>query len=150
MPCGPAFAIFLPHHLSQHIRNPHITLFSLISFYRLKLHLPKKFCQLPLLGFPQDFPRYPTKQSSISYMESYAAHFSIRPRFNQAVQTTDFDSGSGFWKVKTQDSEYISWWLIVATGENAEPVISEVLVIDKLHGPVVHTNAYKSGSEFKN
>ncbi|GLT35791.1 hypothetical protein SLA2020_102140 [Shorea laevis] len=83
-------------------------------------------------------------------MESYAAHFSIRPRFNQAVQTTDFDSGSGFWKVKTQDSEYISWWLIVATGENAEPVISEVLVIDKLHGPVVHTNAYKSGSEFKN
>ncbi|GLT48946.1 hypothetical protein SLA2020_225340 [Shorea laevis] len=83
-------------------------------------------------------------------MESYAAHFSIRPRFNQAVQTAEFDSGSGFWKVKTQDSEYISWWLIVATGENAEPVISDVPVIDKLHGPVVHTSAYKSGSEFKN
>ncbi|GLU10244.1 hypothetical protein SLE2022_270630 [Rubroshorea leprosula] len=120
------------------------------TYDRLKLHLPKKFCQLPLLGFPEDFPEYPTKQQFISYMESYAAHFSIRPRFNQAVQTAEFDSGSGFWRVKTQDSEYISWWLIVATGENAEPVKSDVPGIAKFHGPVVHTSAYKSGSEFKN
>ncbi|GLT49543.1 hypothetical protein SLA2020_230930 [Shorea laevis] len=120
------------------------------TYDRLKLHLPKKFCQLPLLGFPKDFPKYPTKQEFICYMESYAAHFSIRPRFNQAVQTAEFDSGSGFWRVKTQDSEYISRWLIVATGENAEPVISDVPGIDKFHGPVVHTSAYKSGSEFKN
>ncbi|GLT92273.1 hypothetical protein SLE2022_101180 [Rubroshorea leprosula] len=83
-------------------------------------------------------------------MESYAAHFSIRPLFNQAVQTAEFDSGSGFGRVKSKDSEYISWWLIVATGENAEPVISDFPAIDKFHSPVVHTNAYKSGSEFKN
>ncbi|KAM0968776.1 hypothetical protein ACFX13_017382 [Malus domestica] len=120
------------------------------TYDRLKLHLPKQFCELPLMGFPEDFPRYPTKSQFISYMESYASHFSIHPKFNQAVQTAEFDSVPGFWRVKTQDSEYISKWLIVATGENAEPVVPEIVGMDKFQGPVLHTSLYKSGSDFRN
>ncbi|XP_039018903.1 probable indole-3-pyruvate monooxygenase YUCCA4 isoform X1 [Hibiscus syriacus] len=120
------------------------------TYDRLKLHLPKQFCELPLLGFPHDFPKYPTKNQFISYMESYASHFQILPRFKQSVQTAEFDHRLGFWRVKTQDCEYISRWLVVATGENAEPSIPEVSGIDKFKGPVVHTSLYKSGSEFKN
>ncbi|EEF47042.1 monooxygenase, putative [Ricinus communis] len=120
------------------------------TYDRLKLHLPKQFCQLPLLGFPDNFPKYPTKHQFISYMESYALHFSIKPKFNQAVQKAEFDSINGFWRVYTQDQQYISSWLIVATGENAEPVIPEIPGMEKFSGPVVHTSVYKSGSEFKN
>ncbi|KAB2629395.1 indole-3-pyruvate monooxygenase YUCCA4 [Pyrus ussuriensis x Pyrus communis] len=119
------------------------------TYDRLKLHLPKQFCELPLMGFPEDFPRYPTKSQFISYMESYASHFSIKPKFNQAVQTAEFNPVSGFWRVKTQDYEYISKWLIVATGENAEPVVPEIVGMDKFQGPVLHTSLYKSGSDFK-
>ncbi|KAI5354842.1 hypothetical protein L3X38_007737 [Prunus dulcis] len=118
------------------------------TYDRLKLHLPKQFCELPLMGFPEDFPRYPTKFQFISYMETYASHFSIKPKFNQAVQSAEFDSG--FWRVKTQDFEYISKWLIVATGENAEPVIPEIGGMEKFQGPILHTSLYKSGSDFKN
>ncbi|KAG2691572.1 hypothetical protein I3843_08G015300 [Carya illinoinensis] len=118
------------------------------TYDRLKLHLPKQFCVLPLLGFPEHFPKYPTKDQFISYLESYAAHFSIQPRFNQSVQSAEFDSSCGFWKVRTQDLEYISRWFIVATGENAEPVIPEIAGIGRFHGPIVHTSAYKSGSDF--
>ncbi|KAE8730782.1 putative indole-3-pyruvate monooxygenase YUCCA4 [Hibiscus syriacus] len=120
------------------------------TYDRLKLHLPKQFCELPLLGFPRDFPKYPTKHQFVTYLESYASHFSIHPRFNQAVQSADYDRGSGFWSVQTQDSQYTSRWLIVATGENAEPVIPDIPGMNKFHGPVVHTSSYKSGSEFKN
>ncbi|OMO80573.1 Pyridine nucleotide-disulfide oxidoreductase, class-II [Corchorus olitorius] len=120
------------------------------TYDRLKLHLPKQFCELPLLGFPENFPKYPTKHQFISYMETYASHFSIHPRFNQAVQTAVFDRVLGFWRVTTQDCEYISRWLIVATGENAEPSIPDIPGIDKFNGPVVHTSLYKSGSEFRN
>ncbi|XP_041022434.1 probable indole-3-pyruvate monooxygenase YUCCA4 [Juglans microcarpa x Juglans regia] len=118
------------------------------TYDRLKLHLPKQFCVLPLLGFPEHFPKYPTKDQFISYLESYAAHFSIQPRFNQSVQSAEFDSSCGFWKVRTQDMEYISRWFIVATGENAEPVIPEIVGIGRFRGPIVHTSAYKSGSDF--
>ncbi|XP_012445622.1 probable indole-3-pyruvate monooxygenase YUCCA4 [Gossypium raimondii] len=120
------------------------------TYDRLKLHLPKQFCELPLLGFPHNFPKYPTKHQFISYMETYASHFSIKPRFNQAVIKAEFDHVLGFWRVKTQDFEYISRWLIVATGENAEPVIPDIPGIDRFKGRVVHTSLYKSGSVFKN
>ncbi|KAF3447192.1 hypothetical protein FNV43_RR12372 [Rhamnella rubrinervis] len=120
------------------------------TYDRLKLHLPKQFCELPHMGFPEDFPKYPTKHQFVSYMESYASHFKIKPRFNQTVQSAEFDSASGFWRVRTQDSEYISRWLIVATGENAEPVIPEIFGIEKFHGRIAHTSAYKSGSDFRN
>ncbi|XP_038700954.1 LOW QUALITY PROTEIN: probable indole-3-pyruvate monooxygenase YUCCA4 [Tripterygium wilfordii] len=120
------------------------------TYDRLKLHLPKHFCELPLLGFPKNFPKYPTKRQFISYMESYAQHFLIKPIFNQSVEKAEFDHSCGFWRVQTQDCEYISRWLIVATGENAEPVIPEIPGIDKFKVPVVHTSTYKSGFEFKN
>lgn len=120
------------------------------TYDRLKLHLPKRFCALPLLGFPQNFPKYPTKEQFISYMEDYATHFSIKPKFNQNVQSAEFDSSCGYWRVKTLDMEYNSRWLIVATGENAEPIIPEIVGIERFHAPVVHTSEYKSGSYFKN
>jgi indole-3-pyruvate monooxygenase len=61
------------------------------TYDRLKLHLPKHFCELPLMNFPQTFPQYPTKHQFISYMESYADHFNIHPRFNQTVLSAGFD-----------------------------------------------------------
>lgn len=120
------------------------------TYDRLKLHLPKQFCELPLFGFPGNFPKYPTKRQFIAYIESYASHFKIQPKFKQAVQAALFDHASGFWRVQTQDSEYISKWLVVATGENAEPVFPDVVGLDKFNGHVLHTSKYKSGSEFKN
>ncbi|KDP32299.1 hypothetical protein JCGZ_13224 [Jatropha curcas] len=120
------------------------------TYDRLKLHLPKNFCELPLLGFPDNFPKYPSKHQFISYLESYALHFSIQPKFKQAVLNAEFDNISGLWRVHTQDYEYVSRWLIVATGENAEPVIPEILGMEKFNGPIIHTSVYKSGSDFKN
>ncbi|WCJ29762.1 Flavin-binding monooxygenase family protein [Euphorbia peplus] len=126
------------------------SLWQLKTYDRLKLHLPKRFCQLPLMSFPSHFPKYPTKQQFISYMESYAQHFSIQPKFKQAVHKAEFDILSGFWTVQTPDTDYISPWLIVATGENAEPVVPEIPGMDNFKGRIIHTSLYKSGSEFKN
>ncbi|KAF8389032.1 hypothetical protein HHK36_025717 [Tetracentron sinense] len=120
------------------------------TYDRLTLHLPKQFCELPLMGFPENFPKYPSNEKFISYMESYATNFSIEPRFGQSVQSADFDPIGGFWRVRTQDFDYISRWLIVATGENAEPVMPEISGIESFHGTVIHTSDYKSGAEFKN
>ncbi|OIW03075.1 hypothetical protein TanjilG_19355 [Lupinus angustifolius] len=120
------------------------------TYDRLKLHLPKHFCELPLMPFPKDFPKYPSKYQFISYMESYASHFNIVPRFNQSVQSAEFDPSSEIWVVRTQDFVYISPWLVVATGENAEPVIPNIPGMELFHGSIVHTSVYKSGCEYKN
>ncbi|XP_074363079.1 putative indole-3-pyruvate monooxygenase YUCCA4 [Apium graveolens] len=117
------------------------------TYDRLKLHIPKQFCQLPLLEYPKHYPKYPTKHQFISYMESYAKHFCIEPKFKQVVEKAEFVNG--IWRVRSQDCEYISRWLIVATGENAEPVIPEIVGLERFNGNVVHTSGYKSGLEFR-
>ncbi|KAF7818492.1 putative indole-3-pyruvate monooxygenase YUCCA5 [Senna tora] len=127
------------------------------TYDRLKLHLPKQFCQLPNLPFPQHFPEYPSKRQFIDYLESYAKHFEINPRFNECVQSARYDETSGLWRVKTISSsgstrsemEYICRWLVVATGENAECVMPEIEGLAEFKGEIIHASDYKSGENFR-
>lgn len=120
------------------------------TYDRLRLHLPKHFCQLPLMPFPQDFPTYPTKQQFLSYLESYANNFGLKPVFNATVVSAEFDGGCGFWRVKTMVTEYNCEWLIVATGENAVEVVPRFEGMNEFNGPIMHTSLYKSGEDFEN
>ncbi|PIN05206.1 Flavin-containing monooxygenase [Handroanthus impetiginosus] len=113
------------------------SLWQLKTYDRLKLHLPKQFCELPLMGFPQDFPTYPTKQQFIQYLEDYAKRFEICPVFNQTVVGAEYDGNLGFWRVRTAaEVEYVCRWLVVATGENAEEVVPEIEGIGYKNGGV--------------
>ncbi|XP_054807989.1 probable indole-3-pyruvate monooxygenase YUCCA3 [Prosopis cineraria] len=120
------------------------------TYDRLKLHLPKQFCQLPNFPFPDNFPEYPSKFQFITYLESYAKHFGINPQFNETVQSAKYDDTFGFWRVKTirkeaSEVEYICRWLVVATGENAEKVVPEFEGLEDFGGRVMHACDYKSG-----
>uniref|UniRef100_A0A5B7A8H9 Flavin-containing monooxygenase n=2 Tax=Davidia involucrata TaxID=16924 RepID=A0A5B7A8H9_DAVIN len=128
------------------------SLWQLKTYDRLRLHLPKQFCELPLMPFPQEFPTYPTKQQFIDYLQDYAKKFGIRPVFNQTVARAEFDRSLGFWRVKCmglkEETEYVCRWLIVATGENAEPVVPGIEGMEDFGGDIVHTSSYKSGDVF--
>ncbi|XP_030935327.1 probable indole-3-pyruvate monooxygenase YUCCA5 [Quercus lobata] len=119
------------------------------TYDRLKLHLPKQFCQLPKLPFPQEFPEYPTRIQFIEYLEDYAKHFEINPRFNECVQSARYDETSGLWRVKTSEAEYICHWLVVATGENAEVVQPDIEGLTEFKGDVMHVSEYKSGKKYE-
>ncbi|WJZ85122.1 hypothetical protein VitviT2T_004677 [Vitis vinifera] len=125
------------------------SLWQLNTYDRLCLHLPKQFCELPLMPFPENFPTYPTKQQFIEYLEAYAERFDIQPRFNESVARAEYDHTLGFWRVKTETTEYLCRWLIVATGENAEAVVPEIEGRRKFGGPIVHTSSYKSGDVYR-
>ncbi|PKA49829.1 Indole-3-pyruvate monooxygenase YUCCA2 [Apostasia shenzhenica] len=118
------------------------------TYERLKLHLPKQFCELPLMPFPPDLPAYPTKQQFISYLDSYVEHFCIKPLFRMKVQQAKFDHSIGFWRVQANDWEFLCRWLIVATGENAEAVIPEFTGISEFKGQILHTSSYNRGDDF--
>ncbi|XP_030549477.1 probable indole-3-pyruvate monooxygenase YUCCA5 [Rhodamnia argentea] len=126
------------------------------TYDRLKLHLPKQFCQLPKLPFPEDFPEYPTKRQFIDYLEAYARRFDIDPQFNERVQSARYDETSSLWRVRTVSTvgggraevEYICRWLVVATGENAECVTPDFEGLAEFGGDVMHACEYKSGEKF--
>lgn len=132
------------------------------TYDRLRLHLPKQFCELPHMPYPSFFPRYPTKQQFLAYLDAYARHFDINPAFDQNVDSAEYDHELGLWRVRTTTSqrgkegeekeaavEYVCRWLVVATGENAEAVIPAIEGMEKFRGPVVHTSAYRRGDVFR-
>ncbi|THU46421.1 hypothetical protein C4D60_Mb09t04760 [Musa balbisiana] len=131
------------------------SLWQLKTYDRLRLHLPKRFCQLPLAPFPACFPTYPTKQQFVAYLEAYARRFHIRPCFNQTVVSAEYDGRVKLWRVRAvragndKAAEYVSRWLVVATGENAEAAVPDIDGMSIFKGPIIHTSSYKSGDEFQ-
>ncbi|XP_039063108.1 indole-3-pyruvate monooxygenase YUCCA6-like [Hibiscus syriacus] len=130
------------------------SLWQLKTYDRLRLHLPKQFCELPLMAFPSDFPTYPTKQQFVDYLEAYAQKFDIKPRFDETVSQAEYDGALGFWRVRSvgvkgKVMEYVCRWLVVATGENAEAMTPEMEGMEEFGGEVRHTSWYKSGEEFR-
>ncbi|KAJ0966577.1 hypothetical protein J5N97_023494 [Dioscorea zingiberensis] len=126
------------------------------TYDRLKLHLPKQFCQLPKLPFPDHFPEYPSKKQFIDYLETYVQHFELKPRFNETVHCASYDETCSLWRVRTTavktgvELEYICQWLVVATGENSDSVIPEIEGLEEfaLRHTVMHACEYKSGEGF--
>lgn len=129
------------------------SLWQLKTYDRLRLHLPKHFCELPLMPFPPDFPTYPTKQQFLAYLKAYRKKFGIEPEFNNTVVSAEFDHRVKLWSVKTMgpkfECEYVCRWLIVATGENADEAVPEIEGMREFEGPIVHTSLYKSGEMFR-
>ena len=120
------------------------------TYDRLKLHLPKQFCELPGLSFPESFPQYPSKDQFIEYLQSYADRFGIAPVFGAAVESASHDAKLGLWRIRTNgDREYLCRSLVVATGENAERVSPEFEGIGGFGGRVVHACDYRAGDGFR-
>ncbi|KAK9664730.1 hypothetical protein RND81_14G064100 [Saponaria officinalis] len=124
------------------------------TYDRLKLHLPKQFCQLPNYPMPETYPDYPTKAQFIRYLESYATHFGIQPQFNESVQSAKYDDTCGLWRIKTttkdeREVEYICRWIVVATGENAEKVVPKFFGFHEFGGEIIHACDYKSGESYR-
>ncbi|KAF6149750.1 hypothetical protein GIB67_017483 [Kingdonia uniflora] len=125
------------------------SLWKLKTYSNLRLHLPKKFCELPHMVLPEELPAYPTKQQFITYLEDYAVRFNIMPKFKQEVQLANYDAKTGLWRVQTNEFEFVSKWLIVAIGENSEPVLPKIEGILDFQGRVLHTSSYRDGAQFE-
>ncbi|XP_066393873.1 probable indole-3-pyruvate monooxygenase YUCCA9 [Miscanthus floridulus] len=127
------------------------------TYDRLRLHLPRHFCELPGMPFPDHYPEYPTKRQFVDYLNAYAEQAGVQPRFNQAVTSARYDGAAGLWRVRAEDAEdasaaateYIGRWLVVATGENAERIVPEFEGAEDFAGPVSHVSEYKCGEAYR-
>ncbi|XP_076932805.1 putative indole-3-pyruvate monooxygenase YUCCA10 [Bidens hawaiensis] len=132
------------------------SIFNKYSYNRLHLHLQKQYCELPHLPFPKEFPTYVPRKDFLNYLNNYASCFNINPRFNNLVKFAKFEEGK--WKVEVEvggDGNNNNIWyegrfLVVATGENTEPVVPEVEGLSEFKGEVIHSTEYKSGEKYEN
>lgn len=124
-------------------------------YERLHLHTDKAHSELPYLPFPRDYPRYPSRQQVVDYLQDYARHFQITPRFHeQVVSARCVSSGEGTqsgqpcWEVDTHDTRYRTHHLVLATGVNHDPHLPHWPGQDQYKGEIVHSAHYKNGARW--
>ena len=114
---------------------------------RLHLHTDKKNSSLPYAPMPGDFPRYPSRDQVVQYLEDYANQFDLDILFDE--QVTSAKRINDQWQVRTESTLHTAPNLVVACGYSRQPLIPEWKGKDTFPGKMIHSSEYKNGSEFK-
>ena len=116
-------------------------------YERLHLHTNKGSSALPFMPFPRGYPRYPSRDQVVAYLESYARAFHLDPRFGEEVIAAHRRDDR--WHVETRTGRYTATHLVVATGFNRDPVIPQWPGQQSYRGRIVHSREYRSGAAYR-
>lgn len=114
---------------------------------RLHLHTPKAFSALPGLPMPKSWPRYPSRDQVVSYLESYQQHFSLEPHFGERVQRVERVGGA--WETTTDKGVWRSQNVVIATGRARVPARPTWPGMDLFHGDVLHSSEFRNGDPWR-
>jgi cation diffusion facilitator CzcD-associated flavoprotein CzcO len=115
---------------------------------RLHLHTPKSHSALPYRAFPREYPRYPSRQQVVEYLDDYARTFELAPEFGHDVQRC-VRGADGVWDVTTNAGHYRCRRVVVATGYNRVPNMPRWPGQDTFPGPIIHSRDYTNGEVFR-
>jgi cation diffusion facilitator CzcD-associated flavoprotein CzcO len=110
---------------------------------RLHLHTPKSFSALPGLRMPRSWPRYPSRDQVVEYLELYQQHFALRPQFGEAVHRVERVDGT--WETTTSKGTWRSANVVIATGRARVPVRPSWPAMDQYRGDLLHSSQYRNG-----
>ncbi|HEY2397138.1 MAG TPA: NAD(P)/FAD-dependent oxidoreductase [Rudaea sp.] len=116
-------------------------------YERLHLHTPKNHSALPFVAFPTSFPRYPSRDQMIEYLEDYARRFELRPQFGIDVQRCTRNA-DGAWDVQTNRNTHRARHLVIASGFSRIAHRPSWPGLEAFGGPVLHSSEYGSGRRF--
>jgi thioredoxin reductase len=131
--------------LEQH---PHVADAWRKHYDRLHLHTIRNLSGLPFQPMPKDYPKYPSRDQVVAYLENYTQRFSIEPRFGQRVSSIRRDGDN--WITQTDQAEQIvSRNVVVATGYTRVPHAATWPGREQYRGEVVHSSRYGNGHRFR-
>lgn len=113
---------------------------------RLHLHTVKSLSHLPYLPMPRDYPRYPSRDQLVAYLEGYAREFAIAPRLGVLVRGAQRRHGA--WEVALANGALRARNLVIASGYNGAPHRPSWPGLSDFSGPVLHSSEYRSGASF--
>jgi indole-3-pyruvate monooxygenase len=114
---------------------------------RLHLHTDRDHSALPYFDFPGGTARYPSRDQVVTYLDQYAEHFGLAPRFD--TQVTSVRCADSGWITTTTAGLYRSRHVIVATGHNAVPHVPRWPGQEDFRGRIVHSSEYRNGAPFR-
>jgi len=117
-------------------------------YSRLQLHTPKAHSALPHRDFPRAYPRYPSRQQVIDYLDDYARAFALTPELGREVSRCT-RADDNLWTVSTAQGDYRARRVVVATGNARVPRVPRWPGEETFPGAIIHSRAYTSGQAFR-
>jgi cation diffusion facilitator CzcD-associated flavoprotein CzcO len=109
---------------------------------RLHLHTDRGHSGLPGMPMPSDYPAYPSRGQMVTYLESYAAHFDIRPVFK--LEVSRIHRVGARWHADTAQGPIIAPAIVVATGIADAPFRPFWPGLETFSGRVIHSSDYRN------
>ena len=113
---------------------------------RLHLHTSRGLSGLPGYPMPRHYPKYPSRDQVVAYVEQYAAYFELEPVYYQRL--VHAERVDGRWRSTTEDRRYVSDNLVIATGYARRPNVPQWPGRAKFAGPIIHSSQYRNGQPF--
>ncbi len=102
---------------------------------------------LPGYRIPRSYGRWVARDDLVRYLEAYAQHHRIGPRFSVEVRRVDPD-GDG-WRLTTTDGQMHARRVVVATGYNGRPYLPDWPGRDGYTGRLLHAHDYRRAEPFR-
>jgi NADPH-dependent 2,4-dienoyl-CoA reductase/sulfur reductase-like enzyme len=115
---------------------------------RLRLHTTRGLSGLPFHPMPRTYPRYPSRDQVVAYLEDYARALSIKPWFGARVRSVRRES-DGWITTTERDERIVSRNVVVATGHARVPHEPTWPGRAEYRGEVVHSSRYGNGERFR-
>jgi cation diffusion facilitator CzcD-associated flavoprotein CzcO len=113
---------------------------------RLHLHTDRNRSGLPGMAMPRTYPLYPSREQVVQYLESYAAHFDVRPVFNATVSCIRRDGTQ--WCADADTGSTSALVAVVATGIVDAPYRPSWPGFELYRGAVVHSSDYRNPTPY--
>ncbi len=116
-------------------------------YERLHLHTPKSASSLPGLSMPSAWPRYPSRDQVVEYLERYRALHRIQPHYGEDV--TRLERADDVWTAATAAHTWTARNVVVATGATRRPVRPTWPGMEDYTGQVLHSSEYVNGEPWR-
>src|SRR4051794_25028776 len=114
---------------------------------RLHLHTVRWLSNLPGMRIPRENGRWVSRDGVVDYLERYARHHELDIRFGTAVER--LDPAHGGWRLVTGgEEELLAKHVVVATGYNHTPFMTDFPGKEGFEGELMHAARYRNAEPY--
>lgn len=123
-------------------------------YHSLALHNELQLNHLPYIPYPPSWPKYLPKDMLAGWFEAYAWAMELNVWTGTTLVSGRYDDDAGQWIVKVRRADGTERalrprHLVFANGVNGVPRYLKLPGVDDFSGEVMHSHAYRDGSEWK-
>ena len=117
------------------------------AYDRLHLHTTRSRSGLPFAPMPRSYPRYPSRQQVVDYLEFYRRGLAQQPIFQSEVKRISREGDR--WRCELAGETITARNVVLATGNTRLPARPSFDGQGSFNGQIIHSSDYRTGAAYR-